>query len=54
MAANRQLPLAKPGAQTEAPGGDCCDYRCVSGKSPALGAYKDLREIRSRAFDKKL
>lgn len=31
--------------QTEALGGDCCDYWYVGDKSPALEAYKDLPEI---------
>lgn len=28
--------------QTEAPGGDCCDYWYVGNKSPVLEEYKDL------------
>ena len=31
--------------QTEALGGDCCDYWYVGDKSPALEADKDLKEI---------
>lgn len=31
--------------QTEALGGDCCDYWYVGDKSPALAPYKDLKQI---------
>lgn len=31
--------------QTEALGGDCCDYWYVGDKSPALAAYQDLEQI---------
>lgn len=31
--------------QTEALGGDCCDYWYVGDKSPALADYRDLERI---------
>ncbi len=31
--------------RTEALGGDCCDYWYVGDRSPALAAYRDLKEI---------
>lgn len=31
--------------QTEALGGDCCDYWCVGDQSPALEPYRNLRQI---------
>lgn len=31
--------------QTEALGGDCCDYWYVGDKSPALAPYKDLKQM---------
>ncbi len=31
--------------QTEALGGDCCDYWYVGDKSPALAPYQDLEQI---------